>query len=147
MRRSESWIEIVSKPSATNEWLAPLRRTAIVEARIKLVEPGLTDGAAQLHRFPGATHQARCDRLRSSNGTDRPGNRSETSNRFTILKHTNVRQAESQDGQHRTNDQDDQHWPVEKTGSRLDWRFDDSLTSFLHGRTLSSWNEQLAGRC
>jgi hypothetical protein len=33
----------VSKPSEAKEWLVPLWRRAIVEARIKLVEPTLTD--------------------------------------------------------------------------------------------------------
>ena len=32
----------MSKPSAAEAWLVPLWRRAIVEARIQLVEPGLT---------------------------------------------------------------------------------------------------------
>ena len=37
----------MSNRSATKAWLVPLWRRAIVEARIKLVEPGLSE--AQLH--------------------------------------------------------------------------------------------------
>jgi hypothetical protein len=33
----------VSKPSAAKAWLVPLWRRAIVEARIRLVEPDLTE--------------------------------------------------------------------------------------------------------
>ena len=33
----------VSEPSATKEWLVPLWRRAIVEARIRLVEPDLSE--------------------------------------------------------------------------------------------------------
>jgi hypothetical protein len=33
----------VSKPSAANEWLVPLWRRDIVQARIRLVEPGLSE--------------------------------------------------------------------------------------------------------
>ncbi len=33
----------MSEPSATKEWLVPLWRRAIVEARIRLVEPDLSE--------------------------------------------------------------------------------------------------------
>jgi hypothetical protein len=46
MRRSLG-IKSVSNPSATNEWLAPLWRQEIVQARIKLIEPGLSEATRQ----------------------------------------------------------------------------------------------------
>jgi hypothetical protein len=42
MRRSVG-DKSVSKPSAAKAWLVPLWRRAIVEARIRLVEPDLTE--------------------------------------------------------------------------------------------------------
>jgi hypothetical protein len=42
MRRSVG-DKSVSKPSAAKTWLVPLWRRAIVEARIRLVEPDLTE--------------------------------------------------------------------------------------------------------
>jgi hypothetical protein len=42
MRRSVG-DKSVSRPSAAKDWLVPLWRRAIVEARIKLVEPDITE--------------------------------------------------------------------------------------------------------